>query len=166
MPAPKAVQMRIACGSPAAARTGVQRRPCGGVAAFAGGAKAARIAVRIPSGSMATICAPSTADTATAVAAIWPKRRARRGPAAKKGPSPPSPPIRSQQAQRQAGPDRAPANGDGREGRRRRRPAPTTARPMRRPRPKSTKRGRPAENEHRRARRGSTQGPSARTKCG
>ena len=36
MTAPKAVQMRIACGSPAAARTGVQRRPCGAVAPFAG----------------------------------------------------------------------------------------------------------------------------------
>ena len=84
--APKAVQMRIACGSPAAARTGAHRRPCAAPAAFAGGARVARIWVRIPSGSMATTWAPSTADTPTAVAAIWPNRRARRGPAAKNRP--------------------------------------------------------------------------------
>ena len=75
-------------------------------------------------------------------------------------------PSRSRRAQRQSGPDRAPANADGRGERRRRRAAPTRARPMRRPRPKSTKRGRQAESEHRRARRGSTQGPSAQTACG
>ena len=80
---------------------------------IADGARAVRIAVRMPSGSIATTCAPSTADAPTAVAAIWPKRRALAGPSEKTGPSIESSRSPCPRARRQARPDRAPANADG-----------------------------------------------------